>query len=100
VKTINAPINKNIPNSPTKKIEKMLETGVGSPKSKVYFKTLETGEGFNHNKRRVKNQIATEIASMQSNTAIEFKLIASQLAENRKKCQKRIDTANTITMQG
>jgi hypothetical protein len=55
----------------------MLEAGVGSPKSKVYFKTLETSEGYNHNKRKVKNQIATEIASMQSNTALEFKLIAN-----------------------
>lgn len=82
VRTITDPMNPRdrLMNSPTKKMQRQFEAGVGSPKSKVYFKTLETGESYNHNKRKVKNQIATEIASMQSNTALEFKLIASSLA--------------------
>ena len=43
--------------------------------SKVYFKTLETAQSFLNNKKKIKERIEGEIASIECNTAAEFKLI-------------------------
>lgn len=50
-----------------------------SSPSKVYFKTLEMGQSFLNHKKRIKERIQEEIASIQSSTAMEFKLVKAQL---------------------
>jgi hypothetical protein len=57
VKPVTDPVEKAMQSSPTKKMERTLGQGQGDPRQKVYFKTLETGEGFSKNRRRVKDQI-------------------------------------------
>ena len=57
--------------------------------SKVYFKTLETGQSFLNNKKKIKERIEGEIASIECNTAAEFKVIRAQLEAERGQSQKQ-----------
>jgi len=47
--------------------------------SKVYFKTLEMGQSFLNNKKRIKQRIQEEIESIKSSSAMEFKLVKAQI---------------------
>lgn len=47
--------------------------------SKVYFKTLEMGQSFLNNKKRIKQRIQDEIESIKSSSAMEFNLVKAQI---------------------
>jgi hypothetical protein len=51
-----------------------------SPKSKVYFKTLEMANCYKQAKQSAKKRIEGELQAMQSKQTLEFKMVAAQIA--------------------